>query len=268
MADTIRKQFIADDITKDAAGDRVRRFVISTGSVDRDNDTISAAGWQLDNYRKNPVVQWAHDYKSLPIARALHVGVENDKLVATAEFADHPMAETVLRMIDGGFLRATSVGFRPIKRAMNEERGGYDFQSQELLEFSVVPVPANPEALIEARDAGIDVSLVQSWAEGVMKALSPEPAAVAPIQVEHTFRLQLDQPVKAAPVLAAAADDGGLELADEPDGFDLADDDPLAFEIDPALVREALRASIRASLEQIAVDTVRTTIAHARGRVD
>jgi HK97 family phage prohead protease len=171
----LRKQFVDVEIGKaEGQGDRVRRFCISTGSVDRDNDTIAVGGWKMDNYRKNPVVLWAHDYSALPVGKALSVNVEGDKLVSVMEFADHDMANTVMRLVDGGFLRATSVGFRPMKYALNEERRGFDFMEQELLEFSIVPVPANAEALIEARSAGVDLTAIKGWAEGVIKALEPE----------------------------------------------------------------------------------------------
>lgn len=148
MQDCVWKQFNAE--IKAGAG-RVRRFVISTSTPDRDNDTIAVAGWKLDNYRRNPVVLWAHDYQSLPLGRAVSVAVDGDKLVADAEFADHDMANAVLKLIDGGFLRATSVGFRPLTSTYNNARGGTDYTAQELLEFSLVPVPANPEALIQAK---------------------------------------------------------------------------------------------------------------------
>lgn len=176
----LRKQFVCEDIAKiGLSGDplnktdvsRQRKFTVSTAAVDRDNDSISVAGWKLDNYRKNPTVLFAHDYASLPIARAVSIGIENGKLVATAEFAEHDMAETCLKLIDGGFLRATSVGFRPIAASRAVERDGFDFKEQELLEFSIVPVPANPEALIHAQAGGIDIAPLKAWAEGVMKGL-------------------------------------------------------------------------------------------------
>jgi HK97 family phage prohead protease len=66
-----------------------------------------------------------------------------------SQFADRCAA-----LIDAGLLGAVSVGFRPIEwRYMEEGRGGVRFIQQELLEISLVPVPANPEALIEARAA-------------------------------------------------------------------------------------------------------------------
>jgi hypothetical protein len=70
-----------------------------------------------------------------------------------------------------GFLSATSVGFMPTKYAFvddPERRWGIDFLEQELLEFSCVPVPANPEALIDAKAAGIDTAAVREWAEKIL----------------------------------------------------------------------------------------------------
>ena len=145
------------------AEDRQVRFVISTEGIDRDNDIIRVGGWVLDNFKRNPVVLWAHSRDSLPIAKALTVGPEGGNLVALSEFSELGMADDVLSLIRGGFINATSVGFRPLEWTFNEERGGIDFLKQELVEFSVVPVPANPEALIAASAAGVDIEVLRSW---------------------------------------------------------------------------------------------------------
>lgn len=165
----LRKAFIAECKAIDTEA-RAVDFTISTASVDRMGDTIAVDGWKMDNYRKNPVVLWAHDASMLPIAKASNVRVEDGKLKARAEFMPKEisgMSNAVFEMIKGGFLSATSVGFAPIKYAFSEEPGrkhGIDFIEQELLEFSVVPIPANAEALVEARSAGIDIEPVREWA--------------------------------------------------------------------------------------------------------
>lgn len=147
---------------------RTLRFTISTSSPDRERDIVAVGGWKLDAYKQNPVVLWAHDYRQPPIAKAVDVQVVGDRLVASAEFVPKelsPFADSIYQMIKAGFLKGTSVGFRPLKWALNSERGGMDFHEQELLEFSITPVPAHPDALIEARDAGIDVEPLRAWAE-------------------------------------------------------------------------------------------------------
>ncbi len=145
-------------------------FIISTRSIDRDNDTIDPMGWDLTAYKNNPVVLFAHDYASLPIAKATQISAGPDGLKARAEFTTqdlNPMGETVFRMLEKGFLNATSVGFKPREFKQNRERGGLDFTKQELLEFSVVPVPSNPSALVldQMKSAGIDPRPFMQWAE-------------------------------------------------------------------------------------------------------
>lgn len=150
-------------------GSRSLTFTISTGSVDRMGDTIAVAGWKLDAYRKNPVVLWVHDSGSLPVAKTKKIWIEGDKLKAETEFTPAGMArfnDTVFDMYNQGFLAATSVGFIPLKYAFTEDparRYGIDFLEQELLEFSCCPIPANPEALIEGKAAGIDVTPMLDW---------------------------------------------------------------------------------------------------------
>lgn len=160
-------------VERDASLEASRRVrvVASTSAADRENDVITQAGWQLDNYRNNPVVLFGHDYKSLPVAKAVSLHVLGDRLVMECEFAtadENPFAETCYKLVKGGFLNAVSVGFRPTKYKFNDERKGIDFLEQELLELSFVPVPMHPQGLVAARDAGIDTAPLKAWAERVL----------------------------------------------------------------------------------------------------
>lgn len=146
----------------EAKGERCITFTISTGTVDRMGDTVAASGWDLGAYEKNPVVLWGHDYDHLPLGKGLDLKVEGSKLKATVQFIPFETpeigskAQAVFQLLKGGFLNAVSVGFRPIEYDFSDdpERDfGVDFTKQELLEFSVVTVPANPEALAEPPEA-------------------------------------------------------------------------------------------------------------------
>ncbi len=168
----VEKTFFAEkQIDKDA---RTIDFVISTNGIDRDNDRIEVEGWDIDNYLKNPVVLWAHDSGSLPVGKSVRTILENGKLRSTAKFCEkdyHPFADTVFQLYLGGFLNAVSVGFKPKEYtfAEDEERPyGMNFLKQELLEYSCVPIPSNPEALIQARSKGIDTSPLYTWAENLL----------------------------------------------------------------------------------------------------
>ena len=139
----------ADDVS------RTFTFTISSATPDRMGDTVAVEGWRLENYKRNPVVLWGHDGTMLPVGRATRVWVQNGKLKATAELAPASVsqyAERVRGMIAGGFLNATSVGFAPSKFRFSDDKKrpyGIDFLEQELLEFSIVSIPANPDALLD-----------------------------------------------------------------------------------------------------------------------
>lgn len=164
----LRKEFVPDEVKAVEGADRVIRFVISTGAVDRASETVNPDGWLLDSYKKNPVVLWSHMYREPPVARSAAIAVSAGRLVSDAEFVTreiYPFADTVFQMLKAGFLRACSVGFDPISSGYNSERHGIDFFKQELLEYSVTPVGCNPEALVEAKSVGIDVEPLKAWAE-------------------------------------------------------------------------------------------------------
>lgn len=172
----LRKGFSVQTKGIDEAA-RTIDFVISTATVDRMGDTVNVEGWELDNYRRNPVVLWCHDCSQPPVARAVKVSAGVGALQSTAEFvpadlpAIGPFAECVFQLYLKGFLSAVSVGFMPIEAEWSNEDDrpyGLDFIRQELLEYSCCPVPANPEALIQARAAGIDTAPVYEWAERVL----------------------------------------------------------------------------------------------------
>jgi hypothetical protein len=83
-------------------GLRTATFTVSTGAVDRDNDTIAPDGWDLKDYKKNPVVLWAHNPSIPPIGKSSGTSVKDGALVSTATFAAkevHELADTVFRLI-------------------------------------------------------------------------------------------------------------------------------------------------------------------------
>jgi HK97 family phage prohead protease len=164
-------------LTEEQRAQRIIPFILSTSIVDRDRDTIAVQGWDISNYKKNPTVLWAHNYREPPIGQALEVGIQTDHLYALDQFMERDLyefADLIYRMIMQGFLRTCSVGFRPLTWAWNEERRGVDFFTQELLEHSIVPVPSNPQALVQARSAGFDLTLLREWAHKTYEDLAPE----------------------------------------------------------------------------------------------
>ena len=146
------------EIVKGAEGERkdLVSFIASTANPDRYGDVINQKGWSLAKYRKNPVILLNHNANQLPIGRG-EVDVIDGKLMVDIEFdMEDPIGAEVARKTKDGFMSAVSVGFNPIEstpRSMLSKdnpyyapRGEY-FDSAELLEISIVTIPANGEAV-------------------------------------------------------------------------------------------------------------------------
>jgi len=178
--DMVRKQFNFEVKQIGEEKDRTLRLIGSTESIDRDSDIIEVAGWQTKEYMANPVFLWCHTYDIPPIGKCLKVekDVQNKKLAFDIKFptiaelssdvnnpADHAkFVDMVYNMYKGGYLNATSVGFRGIESKIRDDPDVLDkpdwargrrYMKQNLLELSAVPVPANPEALQEAKSKGL-----------------------------------------------------------------------------------------------------------------
>jgi len=109
-------------------------FRASIESEDRVGDVIRASGWELDNYRSNPVVLWGHRHDLLPVGKSVDVWVEGDALMASIEFAPTDFAQQVKKLFTEGFLRGVSVGFRSLKSSRRPDgKPGTVFEQQELL---------------------------------------------------------------------------------------------------------------------------------------
>jgi HK97 family phage prohead protease len=200
---------------------RVLEFIGSTEDKDRQGDVVRASGWNLKNYKKNPLFMWAHDYASPPIGKAVKVWVKDDKLMFHIEFADkdtYEFADTIYRLYKGGFLKATSVGFTPLNWEGKSEEddipawGGNVFTEQELLELSGCPVPANPEALATAKQKRIIsakefkafnelnekmLDAEKAKAEEVIKQINEEKAKSEPVTKPEETNDYIRIPVKA-----------------------------------------------------------------------
>ena len=132
-------------------------FIASTSTSDRYGDVIDQASWNLEGYKKNPVILLNHRQDMLPIGRASNVSVVNGQLEIDVEFdMNDELGASVARKVDEGFLTAVSVGFQPTKAAMRSElpkdhkafgKSGMYYEDAELLEVSVVTIPANSEAV-------------------------------------------------------------------------------------------------------------------------
>jgi len=147
------------------------QFVASTEGVKRGGEALLAGDWRLDNYRRNPVVLWVHDYggRTLPIGRAVDVRIKSAALLADIVFdQEDAFARQVEDKYRRGFLNAVSVGWQDV---MEGKRTWHD-----LMDISAVPVPADPSALTLAErralsaEAGGDAC---AYLRGILDNLAP-----------------------------------------------------------------------------------------------
>src|SRR3990167_5594388 len=134
--------------------------VISTINADRDKDHVIPEGMDASNFMKAPVLMWSHGgsdrYASLPIGTVTSLNVTPGQgITASWRWLENdPMADRVRNAWEQGVVRGTSIGFRPTKMEPNTE-GGVDHLAWELLELSVCPIPANPEAVRTLKALGL-----------------------------------------------------------------------------------------------------------------
>lgn len=131
----------------------VMDFIASDETLDRYNEVISIDGWDLENFRANPVIPDCHDYSSICkiLGRARSITVADKKLVNRVEFCtENPMGNLAYKMAKGGFLKSQSVGFIPLEwvNGTGKDEPARKYTKAELLEVSMVVVPANPGATI------------------------------------------------------------------------------------------------------------------------
>lgn len=152
-----QKVFLAETKIEDSEKGLIRA-VVSTESEDRDGDIIRASGWELEHFRRNPILVSSHNYMQLRsiIGEWVEMVVRGKRLEGLARYyvgEGNEEADWGFKLASRG-RAAYSVGFIPIKSVARSE-GGHEFMEQELLEVSHVVVPSNRDALqVMARSAG------------------------------------------------------------------------------------------------------------------
>lgn len=135
-----------------ASSNNPLEYIMSDGSVDRVGDIIDPDGWQISDFMSNPIALFNHDTRFV-VGKWADVRVENGKLRGRLELMRKGISERldeVISAVEAGILRAVSVGFRALK-SEPMDNGGFRFTKSELMECSLVSIPANPNALQVAK---------------------------------------------------------------------------------------------------------------------
>lgn len=143
--------------------------VASTEATDRHGEVVSQSGWDLKNFKQNPILLYMHDHTK-PLGKATRIWIEKVSgkpklmfkgMISTA--TDYGKAAK--QLMDEGILNSFSVGFRI------QEMDGQTITKAELHEISLVSVPANPEArrlaLKSLHDSGFEDNVINEFVEPI-----------------------------------------------------------------------------------------------------
>jgi len=218
----LSKAFAADVREIGDADARTSTWIISTAARDRMGDTIAVDGWDLANFRKGGSILYGHNREftdGLPIGKPLAVWPEKNALHLTMQHTSHeenPLGAQVFALVRGGFLRSNSVGFRPTEWDFSDPDdmfSGIDFKKQELLEDSIVPVPANPEALLQTVGKSMDLSPLRAWHQMALDGEVPT-LGVSRKAIHESLKALTGNPVAvSAGAVGAAAEAASAEVA-------------------------------------------------------
>ena len=251
-----------------ADGGRGLTFVLSDATKDRHGDVVETKGWDLKWFKLNPIALFAHD-NQLPIGNWANVRVEKGQLVGDLVLAERGTSariDELIRLIEQNILRAVSVGFIPKKaQPLDPEKpyAGVHYLEQELLECSLVSVPANPAALQRAKSLSIsDETLSLAFGEqAVMRKDATATGRHADMTTADNERSRVDASprpkAKAMKTLSQRIEDAQNELVAKKDKLaELTSADNLDVEAVEALtqqieVEERSVAALKASEAKI-----------------
>lgn len=202
VQELVRLFFVGELLDEDKDADGTRPVMITTDGIDRMNEVVDPKGIDLENFKKNPVILFAHRYDLPPIGSAQWIQRREKGIVAKPRFANTQFAQEIKQLYTDGHMKAWSIGFIPLEVQPGDGKKGSPsriYTKSELLEFSAVPVPANPEALSMAMSKGLSLSPDVQTALGIAAthaAEDPPPASVV-VDGKDTeiaaLKAQLDQ---------------------------------------------------------------------------
>ena len=236
----MEKQTLATIASTLASGDEPQ-ITISTIALDRDKDEVVPEGGEFRNYLKNPVVGYGHfRNETIPVGVTTAIDVAPGRAIRARWrwLEGDAFAARVRNAFEQGVLRAASIGFLPHASEPNSN-GGRRFTKWEMLEWSLVPLPANADAVraLKALDLWTSDEIVLELVDDE-PTYTFEEVAAACAGLAHAARLRHSEPFE--PVYDVAASE----------------------------VRGMMRAIVAESLNGIVRQATANTIARLRGRVD
>lgn len=203
-------------------GRRRIEHVVSTGRLDRGGRIVEPGGWDLKQFKAAPRVLADHSMTiERVIGKAINTRVTEvagvgDALVSTTEFDKEGLGAVGFRLVQTGLVNSWSAGWLGTKRhrigevedcegckaVAGQVEYGTHFVEQELLEYSLVAVGSNPDAVNGLRVAGlVSNEAAEEWMDVVHAVQQTEP--VQPVRT-LAFIQQLNSAARIEKIRAAS----------------------------------------------------------------
>lgn len=148
------KTFHCEFKSVDSNSRRIKGFA-NTKYKDRANDVVEPKAFDgaMGMYMENPILLYQHDM-SKPIGKVFDFQVTGDGLFVHAEIAQGTKdSDEAWALISQGILKAFSIGFYPKDWTYDKPSDSTIINAIELIEISVVSIPANRESLFSVAKA-------------------------------------------------------------------------------------------------------------------
>ena len=199
-----QRQLVTVAEARQMDGEGAHRMVVAANERSRNGDELNLRGVAFKNYLKNPVVLWAHDsFGGVPIGKTLEIDHDDQgRIVADFQFnSEDPFAARVENAWNGGFIRAASIRYLPTKVVEVRGKAGeverFRIEESELLEWSLVPIPADPDSVRAAARA-------LNLPEEIFRGLEPDPSETSSETGPDQEPVSNQPPAAAAPSADAA----------------------------------------------------------------
>lgn len=163
------------------SAETVYQFILTTDQPDANGNVSDILGWDLRRYKANPVVFFNHAWYSPPIGKTLSLETQHDRILANIELANTAVAQEIAGLLEGGFIRGSSPSWVPktwdYRLNENGRPIGIHSHTQELIEVSIVGIPADPGALRTAmlKDQTADTPLLTAAADHLLAIHGAQP---------------------------------------------------------------------------------------------
>lgn len=161
----LKKAFSLLEVREVGEESRTITGIATTPKIDSYGDIVEPEGVQY----RGPVNLFLYHDRTKPVGNVAFGKATKSGIPFTATIPDVAEEGTVRERVNEAWhslkyklLQAVSIGFKPLEYTYLEDSYGIRFTSWEMLELSLVGVPANPDAVIQTvKSAGMTDALVR-----------------------------------------------------------------------------------------------------------